>query len=152
MILYRIARTEHIRDLSGLGARLYGGRWNPKGISMVYTSENRALAALELYANRSRVTTLRGLSLALIIIPEDAPVRTIGPGELPSDWMTYPPPAELQEIGARWAESRETLVIGVPSALVHWERNYLVNPANPRMADVRVGDVEEYTFDQRLVS
>lgn len=47
MKLYRIAQTAHIKDLSGTGARLYGGRWNEKGVGVVYTSESRALAILE---------------------------------------------------------------------------------------------------------
>jgi len=47
VILYRIAKTRHIYDLTGAGARLYGGRWNHKGIGMIYTSETRSLASLE---------------------------------------------------------------------------------------------------------
>jgi RES domain-containing protein len=34
-------------DLSGKGAEITGGRWNDKGTPLVYTSTNRALAALE---------------------------------------------------------------------------------------------------------
>lgn len=151
MIVYRIARKEHIYDLTGTGARLYGGRWNPKGVGVVYASESRALAALELYANRSRVASLRGLRVAKIAIPDDAPVRTVDPAELPPDWMTYPAPAGLQEIGAEWARGGESLLLGVPSALVQREWNYLINPMHERAAEVKVAEVEEFAFDQRLV-
>ncbi|MFN3458075.1 MAG: RES family NAD+ phosphorylase [Novosphingobium sp.] len=34
-------------DLSGKVAEITGGRWNDKGTPLVYTSTNRALAALE---------------------------------------------------------------------------------------------------------
>ena len=33
MLLYRIAKKAYIEDLSGLGSRLYGGRWNEKGLN-----------------------------------------------------------------------------------------------------------------------
>ena len=31
----------------GEGARLYGGRWNSVGVAMVYASQHKSLAALE---------------------------------------------------------------------------------------------------------
>ncbi|MDO8714469.1 MAG: RES family NAD+ phosphorylase [Polynucleobacter sp.] len=34
--------------LTGEGARLFGGRWNRPGQSVVYTAESRSLALLEL--------------------------------------------------------------------------------------------------------
>ena len=33
---------------TGEGARLYGGRWNRKGIPMVYTAASQSLAVLEM--------------------------------------------------------------------------------------------------------
>ena len=152
MIVYRIGRTEHIRDLSGIGASIQGGRWNPKGISVLYTSQSRSLAALELYVNRTRAATLKGLSLATIIIHETATTKQIMLDDLPKGWNTYPAPPELAHIGAKWVKSRETLVLAVPSAVMHQERNYLINPAHPEMVRVRMGDIEDYTFDQRFLS
>ena len=47
MEVYRIAKSSYRTDLTGLGSRLYGARWNKKGTGLVYTSESRALASLE---------------------------------------------------------------------------------------------------------
>ena len=33
--------------MTGAGAKLTGGRWNEKGVSVVYAAENRSLACLE---------------------------------------------------------------------------------------------------------
>ncbi len=46
--IYRVAKKKFVRDLSGEGARLYGGRWNRKGSSMLYFSEHLSLCVLEL--------------------------------------------------------------------------------------------------------
>jgi RES domain-containing protein len=34
-------------DLSGAGAKQTGGRWNERGLPLLYASESRALACLE---------------------------------------------------------------------------------------------------------
>jgi RES domain-containing protein len=151
LIVFRIATTPHIRDLSGLGASMFGGRWNPKGVPVVYTSESRSLAALELYANRSKAGIVMNLSLAALAIPEHATVREVLASELPAGWSRYPAPLELAVIGSEWAASLQSLVLCAPSALVPHEKNYLLNPLHPHMADVAIVEVEEYTFDQRFI-
>ena len=90
MVLYRIAQTTYIDDLSGSGPRLYGGRWNPKGIGVIYTSESRALAALEFFVHLSRTIIPPGLSLASIEIPDKESGKEITMEELPRNWRSYP--------------------------------------------------------------
>jgi len=46
MTSYRVVRRKYA-DLSGEGARLYGGRSNPAGIAAIYSAANIALAVLE---------------------------------------------------------------------------------------------------------
>ena len=44
MICWRIDQARHARDaLAGTGARLHGGRWNVKGVPVVYASTSLAL-------------------------------------------------------------------------------------------------------------
>ncbi len=51
MTVYRFTHKKFAGELSGTGARLVGGRWNPVGVSVVYTSESISLALLEVLAN-----------------------------------------------------------------------------------------------------
>jgi len=47
MELHRLSKTTFIHDLTGTGAMTFGGRWNKKGVPMLYTTPSRALAVLE---------------------------------------------------------------------------------------------------------
>ncbi len=151
MIVYRISSRLHARDLSGAGAGLHGGRWNPKGVNVIYAAESRALAALELYANRARATALSNLNLVSRVVPDGVPVKKLLPADLPAGWNVYPAPDVLADIGGRWAMSMETLLLCVPSALMEKEFNYIINPAHADMTKLTIGDIEEYSFDQRLL-
>src|ERR1035438_4809132 len=53
MTSYRVVRRRYA-DLSGSGARLYGGRHNPPGIAAVYSSQSIALAVLEVLVHIDR--------------------------------------------------------------------------------------------------
>jgi RES domain-containing protein len=152
MVVYRIAKSAHARDLSGTGPRLYGGRWNPKGGSVIYTSESRALAALEFYVHLSRAVILPGLSVVAIEIPDSVSRKEIAVTDLPRDWRTYLAPSELAAVGAEWVRSRESLLLRVPSAVMPPERNILINPVHPEMQEVQIIEIEEYALDQRLIS
>lgn len=152
MIVFRIAKTDLIRDLSGTGPRLYGGRWNPKGMGLIYTSESRALAALEFFVHLSRTVIPPGLSLASIEIPDKAPRKEITVEELPRNWRTYPAPPELADIGASWIRSKQSLLLRVPSVIIPPESNILINLAHPEMTGVRIIKVEPYSPDPRLTT
>ena len=52
MRIYRMCREKRAKSLEeafdGAGASKVGGRWNPRGITAVYTSESISLALLEI--------------------------------------------------------------------------------------------------------
>lgn len=150
MVVFRVARKSFVKDLSGEGARLYGGRWNPKGVSVVYASESRALAVLEYYVHADPAFLPIDLALASILIPDGASRKELRIEDLPRDWRGYPAPVELARVGGEWAKAREALLLFVPSAVVPRERNVLLNSSHPAMSDVSVVDVEDYFFDARL--
>ena len=150
MHVYRIAKAQYIYDLTGMGVRLYGGRWNPKGISLVYTAESRALATVEYLVHVPLSLAPRDLSMATLHIPDEITSKTIATDNLPANWRDYPAPPALADLGMQWALSHETLLLRVPSAVVQHEWNVLINPLHPDMPHIIIAQVEPYHFDSRL--
>ncbi len=151
MQVFRIAKTRHINDLSGTGARLNGGRWNHPGIGILYTSPTRALATVEFLVHVPAAMMPRNLGMVAIEIPDPiVPQETIAT-DLPENWRRHPAPPALAEIGSNWALSNNALLLRVPSAVVEHEYNILINPAHPDMRRVTIVDVQPYIFDNRLM-
>jgi RES domain-containing protein len=148
--VYRIARKDYAKDLTGLGAKLYGGRWNPRGTPLIYTSETRSLATLEFLVHASFPDVPRGLSIATIEIPDDLVPEEIKPSSLPRNWREHPAPSRLADIGTKWAKSNSGLLLRVPSAVVEQESNILINPLHPAIVRVILLQVEPYELDERL--
>jgi RES domain-containing protein len=146
---YRIVKARHARTaFSGHGARIAGGRWNRPGDAMVYTSGSLALAAIETFVHLGE----DGLHIPFVYfrvdIPEDLPIqRMLRP---PARWRAEPPEAASMRLGSAWVRRGDTAVLDVPSAIVAAERNYLLNPAHPDFARIRIGRATRFSFDPRM--
>ena len=151
MLVYRIAKREVVGDLTGTGARLFGGRWNHRGTAIVYTSETRSLATVEYLVHLSLSNAPRGLMIATIEIPDSIVSEDIPRSSLPKGWRDYPPPRGVADLGTRWAKSKKSLFLRVPSAVVEQEYNILINPLHSEMPRVVLREMEAFEFDKRLV-
>ncbi|MHB9111305.1 MAG: RES family NAD+ phosphorylase [Thermoleophilia bacterium] len=150
MKLYRIAKSAHIDDSTGVGARMHGGRWNEKGVPVIYAASSPSLAALEYLVHLPIVLAPRDLSICRFALPDSVSVTRVKESALPADWKTSPPVADTQEIGTRWAGSGKSLLLFVPSVLVPEESNILINPLHPEFRKIKKR-IEAFAFDQRLV-
>lgn len=150
MFLYRISKRAHIRDLTGAGARLYEGRWNHRGVSMLYTSESRSLATVEYLVHLSLPEAPRDLSMVKLEVAEDIVPEELNRSLLPKNWRKTPAPIKLAELGSEWARSRRSLLLRVPSAVVEQEHNILINPTHDDMPRVKLLKIEPYRLDERL--
>ena len=54
MLIYRLGSSRYPAN-DGLGASIYGGRWNRKGTPVIYAAASRALCALEVLANANEL-------------------------------------------------------------------------------------------------
>ena len=134
---------------SGEGARLYGGRWNPKGWEVVYTAESQSLALLELMVQDDPLRAHYVLIPAQL--PADLPETRIDVNQLPDDWRTINARDVLQALGLAWLEGGQTAVLNVPSAVVPAERNLLINPRHPDFSRIVIGKAQSLQTDTRLL-
>ena len=134
---------------SGEGARLYGGRWNPKGWEVVYTAQSQSLALLELMVQDDPLRAHYVLIPAQL--PADLPETRIDVDQLPEDWRTIGARDGLQTMGQSWLQEAQTAVLSVPSAVVPAERNILINPRHPDFARILLGEPQSLQTDTRLL-
>ncbi len=149
MRVWRISSRRH-RRFDGEGARLYGGRWNHAGTSVVYTSGSQALAALELFVHVDTDLAPSGLIAIPADIPDDLKRETVDVGKLPKNWRAYPGPEALKDLAAAWIERSATAVLAVPSAVIPSERNYLLNPKHAEFSRIKIGNPIPFEFDPRM--
>lgn len=147
---WRITKARHTAHaFDGEGARLAGGRWTSPGLRVVYTAENAALAALEVLVHLD-VSIRPAYALIPCTFPQKLVLR-LDRGRLPEAWRSYPAPAALARLGDAWIKSAASAVLDVPSVVIDMQSNFLLNPAHPAFAAVRVGQPVPFDFDARLL-
>ena len=98
---------------SGEGARRYGGRWNRKGVPVVYTASSLSLAMLEMLVQDQ---PLRARYLAIPAeIPQDLQIERVELARLPPDWRDPASLEAMRAVGSDWAAALVTAVLAVPS-------------------------------------
>jgi len=151
MILYRLTKKPYKNELSGKGAELYGGRWNSKGYKLIYTGESRALCTIEIAVHVPLGITPKNYYLQSIKIPK-VKVIEISLDELDENWRNFPHEISTKWIGDRFVDENKFLLLKVPSAVIHDEYNYLINPKHKQFSNVELVKLEEFKFNQRLFS
>ena len=154
MIVFRISKKAHIKDLSGIGAGLYGGRWNPKGINSVYTSSSIALASLEYLVHNYHLLSTAEICLAKIKIGTPKPVQELQIKDLPLEWNLQMKELQAtQQIGKEFYLKQSDYILKVPSAVVPQEFNVLLNPLHKHHTHTKVVEIiDPFVFDQRLLN
>ncbi|HEY8658936.1 MAG TPA: RES family NAD+ phosphorylase [Hanamia sp.] len=149
MRVYRIGKTKHANDLTGEGARLFGGRWNHKLTPCIYTSESRALALLEYTVNINIEDIPRALSITIIEIPTIS-IQEIEEVQLPGNWKQVPAPSSTKDLGTQLLKTSEKLVLKIPSSVITEEYNYLLNPLHPDSKLFKIVDIRDFVYDVRI--
>jgi RES domain-containing protein len=149
MEVFRICRKEFSGMLTASGK---ANRWNKNGQFVIYTGCSRALSTLESVVNRSAIPLKSAYKVMVISIPDDDRLfRQIRTEELPDGWRTMAAIPSLQNIGKKWYDCNETLILKVPSAVIPFEYNYIINTKHPLFKqNIQLIRTEDYFWDNRL--
>ena len=150
MLVWRLVKPEFAPGLDGVGARRVGGRWNSPGQAMVYCTSSLALAALEYFVHvpptmrqADRMPPLRAVGLTLL--------ASAGIEYFPFRFgARFPDIEDSRSFGDDWLATHRTVALSVPSRVVPFEQNILLNPAHVGMVSVEVTEQFDFDFDSRL--
>jgi RES domain-containing protein len=138
MIAWRLCRRPYA-DLTGDGARLFGGRWNSPGRPVVYLAEHPALAALEVRVH---------LDLPFELLPADYVLMCVVVQDAAVEVATAA--TDTVAAGDAWLAKAACAALRVASVLVPHSWNVLLNPRHSDAAAAAIREVEPFRFDPRL--
>jgi RES domain-containing protein len=154
MRVWRLCKAAYAADaFSGEGARRYGGRWNSRGVPMVYASTSLSLAAIELFVHLEPAQTPRDLVYLSAELPAGESARSLQPADLPPDWWTDDAAAgtgATRGLGDTWIRGQSSLALMVPSVPIRTEWNVLLNPLHPRIGELKTDTPQPFLFDARM--
>lgn len=128
MKIFRIALKEYC-DISGEGARRYGGRWNLPGYPALYGCNSIAAALLErLTVDSELFSSNRYLLYSVMEFDcDDSLIYRPSLNELPNGWDALPVMRISQEFGTQLF-SNGIVCFGVPSVVDRTSLNFVINP------------------------
>lgn len=150
MEVFRISKEVHAISLSASGS---ANRWNTKGQQVIYTGSSRSLSFLELVVHRGAIQPAARYKVMVIsIADDDYLIKQIQRSDLPPNWRSLAGYSGLQQMGSAWYNRQESLVLKVPSAIIVYEYNYIINTEHPDFSGkVQLVRTEDYFWDSRLL-
>ena len=131
MQLYRLCRQKYA-ELSGYGAKKAGGRWNRKGIAVLYTAENSSLAVLEVLVHLDKAE-----------IPTDYVLLEVS---VPDTMVT-----QITDLSSKHLDILYQIGFSIPSVIVPNDCVIVLYPDAPMSAEVlAITRITPFTFDERL--
>lgn len=147
VVAYRVVREKYLGSaFDGEGARLYGGRWNSKGVSVVYTSDSLALCSLEIFVHLPSYTLLADYVYISVGFDSDLVTEAF----LIDGWDERPISKISQTIGDQWIKEGLSPVLSVPSVIIPDGLNFLININHPDFKKIEIGKPQPLAFDSRF--
>jgi RES domain-containing protein len=123
------------------GAMLAGGRWNPIGVSMLYTAQSLSLACIEVLVHLDKSQLPRDYVWSRTELPETPELlRFANLNDILS----------CQAAGHSWVSAVNELAVQVPSIVISEEFNILLNPSHSGYDELEWTEPRPFRFDPRL--
>jgi RES domain-containing protein len=149
MALWRIS---NYADLKGIGGLRASGRWHFAGQPVVYLAEHPALALLETLVHLEIGTVAQlpsGYQLLRVDVPDSVAVAEISEDDAPTDWRSDSD--WTKSAGTEWLQTKPSALLRVPSAVVPFAHNFLLNPLHPDTSEIRIAEVVKAPYDSRIL-
>lgn len=137
-------------DISGAGAKITGGRWNSKGVPLLYCATNISLATLETVHYLRNGALPFNRFLVRIAIPDAVWQARLVLDPLPGGWDAIPAGLSARNAGDAWIKSAASALLLVPSVIVPDEYNVLVNPGHGGVGGIVATTVRRWNYDPRF--
>jgi RES domain-containing protein len=141
MQLYRLCRQRYA-ELSGLGAKKTGGRWNRKGIAALYAAQNASLAVVEVLVHLDKAELPDDYVMLEISVPKPAIIS-----------ISDPSSERLELLYQNGYSELEAVLIGfsVPSIVIPYDRIVVLYPeAVSSGSNLAITKITPFAFDHRL--
>lgn len=151
MIVYRLIKQRYQgTPLSAEGALRVGGRWNPPGFPVLYTSATPELALLEVLVHLNPTDRKPAFCWVVLEVPD--PGQVVDAAALAMDWYEPNQYRTTQYYLQNWLSQPSWLTVQVPSAIVELSANYLIHTAHQAFGEqVHLLDIMPCRVDNRLV-
>jgi RES domain-containing protein len=149
MVLWRIS---NYADLKGIGGLRAPGRWHFAGQPVVYLAEHPAGALLETLVHQEISSTADlpdTYQLLKVEVSDGVTIAEIGEDAYPPDWRDDQ--AWTQAAGTEWLTQATSALLRVPSAVMPFAFNYILNPAHEDAARVEISMAIEVRQDPRIL-
>ncbi len=140
--VYRICSAGR-EPYDAMGARIVGGRWNPRGMLCLYTSTRLSLALLEKLVHLPRGSSPVQLRYGWTDVPE--PGRSLDLGR-----RFFRDRHTTEEMGKQWLLHQNELSVRIPSVIVPIEDNVILNPLHNDFSAL-YWESDDLEMDPRLV-
>ena len=140
--------------LDGAGGLHAHARWHERGQPVVYCAASPSLALLEILVHQDPQRFQEQMLLNLDIDVQDDAAELVTANQLVQLLRDAPagdPESETRAYGTRWLREKRSLLLIVPSLVMPFENNLILNPLHPDVQRVRIVSSERFTLERRLL-